>query len=80
MKTSDKLLLTLALLILGVFGAINLTLYARMKAGHIKNMYSRDGWVHPYEGKPPSKITPVATFQLVNETPSPIPPVTPIQP
>jgi len=57
MKTSDKLLLTLALLILGVFGAINLTLYARMKAGHIKNMYSRDGWVHPYEGKPPSKIT-----------------------
>jgi len=57
MKTSDKLLLTLALLILGVFGAINLTLYARMKAGHIKNMYSHDGWVRSYTGKAPSTIT-----------------------
>ncbi|HVV03165.1 MAG TPA: hypothetical protein VHC96_03040 [Puia sp.] len=56
MKTSDKLLLTLVLLILGVFGAINLTLYARMKAGHLKNIYSHDGWVRPYEGKAPSKI------------------------
>jgi len=57
MKTSDKLLLTLALAILGVFGAINLTLYARMKSGHIKNMYSRDGWTRSYEGRAPSKIT-----------------------
>lgn len=57
MKTSDKLLLTLALLILGVFGVINLTLYARMKAGHIKNMYSHDGWVRSYTGKAPSAIT-----------------------
>jgi len=57
MKTSDKLLLTLALLILGVFGAINLTLYARMKAGHLKSMYSPGGWARAYEGRAPSKIT-----------------------
>ena len=57
MKTSDKLLLTLALLILGVFGAINLTLYARMKAGHLKSMDSPGGWVRTYQGRAPSKIT-----------------------
>jgi hypothetical protein len=57
MKTSDKLLLVLALAILGVFGAINLTLYARMKAGHIKNMYAHDAWSRVYEGTAPSTIT-----------------------
>jgi hypothetical protein len=57
MKTSDKLLLTLALLILGIFGVINLTLYARMKAGHLQSMDSPGGWVRSYKGSAPSKIT-----------------------
>jgi len=57
MKTSDKLLLTLAFLLLATFGAINLTLYARLKAGHIKNIYSHDGWVRSYQGNAPSRIT-----------------------
>ncbi|HEY8971687.1 MAG TPA: hypothetical protein VIM64_21445 [Puia sp.] len=57
MKTSDKLLLTLALLILGIFGVINLTLYARMKAGHLQSMDSRGSWVRSYKGSAPSKIT-----------------------
>jgi len=57
MKTSDKLLLTLVFLLLATFGAIHLTLYGRMKAGHIKNIYSHDGWVRSYEGRAPAKIT-----------------------
>jgi hypothetical protein len=56
MKTSDKLLLTLAFLILATFGVINLTLYARMKAGHIKNMFSHEGWARVYTGSAHSKI------------------------
>lgn len=56
MKTSDKLLLTLALMILGVFGAVHLTLYARMKAGHIVNVHSQSGWRLLYEGKAPHLV------------------------
>jgi len=53
MKTSDKLLLTLALLILGTFGAVHLTLYARMKAGHVLSVHSQSGWRPAYKGKAP---------------------------
>lgn len=56
MKTSNKLLLTLALLILGVFGAVHLTLYARLKAGHIVGVHSRAGWLTVYEGRAPHLV------------------------
>lgn len=56
MKTSNKLLLTLALLVLGVFGAVHLTLYARLKAGHIVNVRSEAGWVPIYKGNAPRLI------------------------
>ena len=57
MKTSDKLLLIFALLILASFGAVHLTLYARLKGGHITNsMDTQSGWVHPYAGKTPVKV------------------------
>ncbi len=56
MKTSNKLLLTLALLVLGVFGVVHLTLYARLKAGHIVSVHSEAGWLPIYKGKAPRLV------------------------
>jgi len=57
MKTSDKLLLTLALAILAVFGGVQLTLYARMKAGYVNTPTSRDGFTQIYTGDAPVRLT-----------------------
>jgi len=48
--------MTFALLILGVFGAVHLTLYARLKAGHITSTQAQTGWVRAYQGHPPALL------------------------
>ena len=55
MKTSNKILLIFFLSILGVIGAIQLVLYARLKEGKIiRGLQQDEGWVLMYQGKAPA--------------------------